>query len=209
MVLLSNVGNSTYAQGPIRVACVGDSITEGSGYPAHLQQMLGRNYTVGNFGVAGSTISPKSTKPYIEQYTFWRAVNFQPDIVVIMLGTNDASTANYNDIEEFQQTYKDIVRQFVELPGNQQIILVDPPPILNNTLHLSNNNLVEGVIPRIEQVGNDLNLTTVNVYDALTNHTEVLGDGVHPNDNGGQLIAEKINQSISFYDVDYYDPGFP
>ena len=38
------------ASEPIRVACVGDSITAVSGYPSDLQSMLGNNYTVGNFG---------------------------------------------------------------------------------------------------------------------------------------------------------------
>lgn len=209
MIFLASMGNTTYAQGPIRVACVGDSITEGSGYPAYLQKMLGKNYTVGNFGVSGSTISQKSLKPYMNQYAFWRAVNFQPDIVIIMLGTNDASTINQKDIDQFNETYRTLITHFMELPGNQQIILVDPPPILNNTLNLSNENLVEEVIPRIEEIGNDLNLTTVNVYEVLTDHYEVLGDGVHPNHDGGQLIAEQINQSISWYEFDYYYPGYP
>ncbi|MEY4378897.1 MAG: hypothetical protein RLZ85_778, partial [Verrucomicrobiota bacterium] len=46
---------------PIKVACVGDSITLGSGaqkgksYPAQLQGLLGDGYQVGNFGVSGRT----------------------------------------------------------------------------------------------------------------------------------------------------------
>jgi acyl-CoA thioesterase I len=209
MMFLASMGNTAYAQGPIRVACVGDSITQGSGYPADLQKILGKDYTVANFGVSGSAVSTKATKPYMNQYEFWRAVNFQPDIVVIMLGTNDANVNTYQDIDNFQNNYKDIINKFQELPGNQQIILVDPPPILNNTLSLSNDNLVQGVIPKIDQVANDLNLTTVNVYQALVNHTEVLGDGVHPSTSGGQLIAEQVNQSINSYDPNYYAPGFP
>ena len=209
MIFLANIGNTAYAQGPIRVACIGDSITEGSGYPADLQKMLGENYTVGNFGVSGSAVSTKAIKPYITQYEFWRAINFQPDIVVIMLGTNDANIDAYQDINHFQENYKSLISKFEELPGNQQIILVEPPPILNNTLSLSNDNLVQGVIPNIDQIANDLNLTTVNVYDALVNHNEVFGDGVHPNLDGGQIIAEQISEGIDFYDPNYYAPGFP
>ena len=48
---------------PLRVACIGDSITEGSGYPDNLRMLLGTNYTVGNFGVSGSTVSLKSVNP--------------------------------------------------------------------------------------------------------------------------------------------------
>lgn len=77
---------------PIRVACVGDSITQGSGYPAKLQVLLGTNYSVGNFGVSGSTVTLNSTKPYMNQTAFEKAQQFQPKVVVIMLGTNDART---------------------------------------------------------------------------------------------------------------------
>ena len=72
--------------GPIRVACVGDSITEITGYPSKLQSMLGENYTVGNFGATGSTVLLKSWKPYMNQPQFENAEAFQPNIVVIMLG---------------------------------------------------------------------------------------------------------------------------
>ena len=49
---------ANYAQDKIKVACVGNSITYGSGvadrevnaYPVKLQGMLGDKYEVGNFG---------------------------------------------------------------------------------------------------------------------------------------------------------------
>ena len=49
---------------PIRVACVGNSITYGTGiedrahdsYPSQLQRMLGERYVVGNFGKPGATL---------------------------------------------------------------------------------------------------------------------------------------------------------
>jgi hypothetical protein len=72
---------------PIRVACVGDSITEGSGYPFQLHMMLGSNYVVANFGVSGSTVSLDSAKPYMNESKFKEALDFNPDIVVIMLQT--------------------------------------------------------------------------------------------------------------------------
>ena len=37
-----------------RVACLGDSITQMTGYPADLQTLLGNSSIVGNFGVSGS-----------------------------------------------------------------------------------------------------------------------------------------------------------
>ena len=97
-VLMAGSGMAVYtvmainsAPHPIRVACVGDSITQGSGYPNKLQTLLGSNFTVRNFGVSGSTVSLNSIKPYMKQTAFRKAEDFDPQIVVIMLGTNDAN----------------------------------------------------------------------------------------------------------------------
>jgi len=55
---------------PIKIACVGDSITQGAGaksgqsYPAQLQALLGDGYKVGNFGVSGRTLLKKGDFPY-------------------------------------------------------------------------------------------------------------------------------------------------
>ncbi len=210
MLLLASLGNTAYAQGPIRVACVGDSITESSGYPAKLQAILGSNYTVANFGISGSAVTQTAPKPYVNQPAFWNALSFQPDIVVIMLGTNDANVNNTQNLSGFQRDYASIVSHFQELPGNQQVIIVDPPPILNNTLNLSADNLVQDVIPQINQVADNLNLTTVNVYDAMANHTNLIGDGVHPNMEGGQIIADQISQAIDNTDwQNNFMPGYP
>ena len=55
---------------PVRVACVGDSITEGAGvrdpnkrYPAQLGVLLGANYDVKNFGVSGTTMLDNGDSP--------------------------------------------------------------------------------------------------------------------------------------------------
>ena len=169
LVYLTNAGSS---QRPIRVACVGDSITEFSGYPDDLQSLLGENYTVGNFGVSGSTVTAESSKPYMNQSAFWNAQYFQPDVVVIMLGTNDASPENYRHIEEFSKTYEKLVNQFETLPGEQDIYLVNPPPIRQNELNLSDTFLTDAIIPRIEQIATGLNLQTVDVHSSLTNYPQ-------------------------------------
>jgi lysophospholipase L1-like esterase len=55
---------------PVRVACIGDSITEGAGtengksYPAQLQNLLGPSWQIGNFGLSGRTLLKKGDFPY-------------------------------------------------------------------------------------------------------------------------------------------------
>jgi lysophospholipase L1-like esterase len=182
----------------IRVACVGDSITEGSGYPAELQQMLGPKYVVESFGVSGSAVSLQSDKPYMAQSAFQEALKFKPNIVVIMLGTNDASTTNYQNIENFDETYTEIVAQFQSLQNTPDLWLAEPPPIFKNTLDLSNENLVEGVIPRIQQVADQLNLPTIDIHTPMVEYDEFFGDGVHPGIVGAVFIANEINSAIQY-----------
>ena len=197
MMLLFGTLNHADAVAPIRVACIGDSITQGSGYPAYLQELLGNNYTVGNFGVSGSAVLWKSEKPYVDQLAYWHAITYQPNIVVVMLGTNDASAKNAQHIDDFTDDYMRLVYQLQSLRSNPQIYLVDPPPIHNNTLNLSDSNLVQTVIPRIEDVAYRMNLTLINMHDALYDHPDYFADGVHPTAEGGELIASTINNVIN------------
>lgn len=181
----------------IRVACIGDSITELSTYPTDLQDLLGCSYYVREFGVTGSTVLNNSLTPYIHQLKFHVAKEFQPAIVVIMLGTNDARNDTYQSIDNFVADYEQVVRQMQELESNPKIFLAKPPPIFENKLFLSNQNLLEGVIPRIEKVANDFDLPIIDIYTPLAGHPEYFVDGVHPNYEGASIIANEIFKALT------------
>ncbi len=179
----------------IRVACIGDSITEISHYPEELQAMLGDGYLVGNFGVTGSTVSNNSKKPYINQTAFQEAKDFQPQIVIIMLGTNDAKWESYRHVGSLPNAFEKLIGEYDALPEDQQIYLVTPPPIYNNSIGLYNTYLEQGVLPGIEQVANDLDLPTIDVNEALSDPDYFI-DGVHPNLDGAEVIASTISEAI-------------
>jgi len=180
----------------IRVACIGDSITEISHYPEELQELLGDGYLVGNFGVSGSAVSNNASKPYINQTAFQQAKDFQPQVVIIMLGTNDAKWENYRHVGNFPSDYKELIREYEALPEEQQIWIVTPPPIYDNVLGLYNTYLEQGVLLGIEQVADDLDLPTIDVNEALAD-PEYFIDGVHPNLDGAEVIASIISDAIS------------
>jgi alpha-L-fucosidase 2 len=193
-VLLCLAG-STQAQHityPIRVACVGDSITEKSGYTAKLATMLGTNYSVGNFGVSGTTVTLESETPYMKESKFYAAESFQPKIVVIMLGTNDARYDYTKYQVNFEEEYGKIISSFKNLNNNPEIILVRCPPIFNNNLFLNETTFSESVIPHIDNVAGNFSLPTVDVYDAFGNHSEYTADGVHPTSEGADIIASQV-----------------
>ena len=190
------IQNQKNSSNTIRIACVGDSITEGSEYPNDLWMLLGKNYTVGNFGHGGTTVSLDTPTSYMSQPTFQEAKDFHPDIVIIMLGTNDALPSFHSYNSSFVDDYTKLINGFQGLVSKPQIWLVLPPPILNNGTGLSTEFFEQNVIPNIEQVANKTSLPTINVYLALANHPECFPDGVHPNSEGSQLIANEVYKAI-------------
>ena len=102
-LLLFALALASFAAEPLRVACVGNSITYGYGlsnpatesYPAQLQTLLGQNYNVRNFGHSGATLLSRGHRPYIQQEAYKNALAFKPDIVVIHLGINDTDPRNW------------------------------------------------------------------------------------------------------------------
>ena len=195
-VTLIAVFPEAFRGSPTRVACFGDSITELSAYPADLQDLLGDSYSVGEFGVSGSTVLIDTSNPYIYTTAFLRGAAFLPNIVVIMLGTNDARADNFQSINNFVADYEQLVREVLALKSNPKIFLVKPPPIFHNDLNLSNARLLDGVIPGIEQVAKDFDLTTIDVYTPLVNQSNYFMDGVHPNNEGASIIASEIYKAI-------------
>ena len=204
--VFGNLGNTPKHANLIRVACIGDSITEGSGYPADLQLMLGPDYEVRNFGVTGSNVLLNSGMPYMNQTAYQTSRGFQPSIVIIMLGTNDARVGTFDSIDSFSTDYRTLISGYKRLLSHPKIWLVTPPPVFDNELNINDTNLEQGVIPRIEQVANELNLPTIDVNTALVSHPEFFGDGVHPSSEGAMLIANEISQDLTFNDVPVATP---
>jgi acyl-CoA thioesterase-1 len=188
--------NSTVKASPIRVACVGDSITAITGYPSDLQSLLGPGYSVGNFGVNGSTVLLNSWKPYMEQSEFQNALNFKPSIVIIMLGTNDDLEMLRPSNASFEEDYIKLVSAFQQLESKPQILIVTPPPIFSNSSDLSVPYFSGVIIPKIEELANKMNLPIIDVYKAFGNHSDYFVDGVHPNSEGAALIASEVYKGI-------------
>jgi len=186
---------------PIKVTCVGDSITQDSEYPLDLQTMLGNNYSVGNFGSRESTVLRISWKPYMNQSEFQGAMDFQPDIVVIMLGTNDGLWMLQSFNESFEEDYAMLIGCFRQLDSNPQILIVKSPPIFSNCSDLSPAFHSETIIHMTEDLASRLNLPIIDVYSTFSDHAEYFDDGVHPNSDGAALIASQVYGAISEPDL--------
>jgi len=181
----------------IRVACVGDSITVGSNYPNDLWMLLGSDYIVGNFGVSSATVSLHTNKPYMKNDMFQKALDFGPDVVILMLGTNDANYENQKYNASFVEDYITLIDEFGALSSKPSIMIVKPPPVFNNGTGISTDFFATIVIPNLEEIASKFNLPVIDVYTFLLDHPEYFSyDGVHPNDQGAQAIAKIVYNAL-------------
>ena len=191
--LIYSDGNKKSSSHIIRVACVGDSLTQSTLYPYDLQDMLGSNYTVGNFGAGSTTVLLNTETPYMNSTPFQNALEFKPDVVIIMLGTNDAqpNLKIYN--ASFVGDYKTLIAAFQALDSKPKIWIVLPPPIFSDQGgKIDPQYFKDTLIPFIKQAANQTNLPTIDVFSALASYPQYFPDGIHPTNEGAKLIAEEI-----------------
>src|SRR3954471_22367166 len=130
---------------PTRVACVGDSITAGSGlknkgveaYPSQLDNMLGDGWAVSNFGVSGATMLNKGDRPYTKQKAYRDALEPEPDVIVIMLGTNDSKPQNWRHKGEVAGDAKTLIAGFAALPSMPKPYIAHPVPVARELYGIS------------------------------------------------------------------------
>jgi acyl-CoA thioesterase I len=188
---------------PVLVACVGDSITFGVGtthgnaYPGQLSRMLGRKYLVANFGVSGATLLKHGDKPYQEQRAFKSVLTFQPDIVVIKLGTNDTKPQNWAHRDEFVADYEDLIHQFAALPSKPRIFICRPAFVPGEGNYGINEKGVLAEIPLLDTVAAAEKVGVIDLHAALQPHPEMLPDRVHPNDQGAAVMARTVYQALT------------
>ena len=199
--------------GQIKVACVGDSITYGHGvrgwrknnYPAKLQELLGNSYHVLNFGHGGRTLSYNGDKPYAESKQYKLSLEYDADIVVFMLGTNDSKSKNWTDPDTFIAEYEKMINSYKENNPDVRIIICTPPAAFypdgkteGKTNFSIQPDVVEQIKTRIITFAFLNGYECIDVYDLTSAHKEWLKkDHVHLNADGAKAIAEIIYKSIT------------
>ena len=190
-----------------RVACVGDSITYGcfiagqpwNGYPRQLGRLLGKEYCVGNFGYTNRTAINTGDFPYTSEKLYERSLEFMPDIVLIMLGTNDTKEINW-DPEKYKKDMGKLINSYRSLGTHPEVYLLLPLPVFSFTAKvrwgIRSNVLEKELIPACRQVAEENNATIINTHDVFTGRKDLFTDGCHPNRKGARLLAETVYEGI-------------
>jgi lysophospholipase L1-like esterase len=188
----------------LRVACVGDSITEGTGlsnpgqdsYPAQLAMMLGQDWEVQNFGKKSATLMKSGSLPYWNTSPFIPSHDFNPDVVVIMLGTNDAKSYNWANNAPFVPDYTELIQSYKNLPSAPIVYICYPPPVYVEVAGITDVRIRNEVIPKIAQVAAANGVEVIDIYNVLSNKKSLFSDGIHPNKEGARQLAEAVYQTI-------------
>ena len=189
----------------IRVACIGDSITYGlmvenrgqNSYPAQLARMLGDKWDVRNFGVSGATMLKAGDKPYWQQKAFAEALVFEPDVVIIKLGTNDTKPVNWKYGHRFTADYKEMIDIFASLPTQPKIWICYPAYIRPGHRAIRGSVAVNEQIPAIKRIADEKGASIIDLHTPLLGKPEMYADKVHPNATGAKILAGTVYQALT------------
>lgn len=189
-----------------RIACVGDSITWGFtivnrrkySYPALLQQRLGDEYEVRNFGYNDAAARFDADTPYVKKNVYQDSLEWNPDVVLLMLGSNDTKRRNW-DPEIFRRDYTRIVKSYLKLPSKPRVILIAPiqifQPMHIPVLGLYSETMENGVRPAIREIASETGLELVDLANLFTD-SKYMMDGVHPQREGAKMLEEAIFKGV-------------
>lgn len=200
---------SEAAEGQIRIACVGDSITYGHGtsswpknsYPSVLQGLLGEAYHVNNYGVSSYAVQDTSDRPYMTLAHYQESLAYAADVVVFMMGSNDAKPENWISADAFREDLLTILDSY----GDAEIVLCTPAAAFfldGQTEGVTNHDIQPLVVEQIaevcRQVAQERGYQLIDIHAFTAEHPEWFAkDGVHPSNEGAAGIAQQVAAALT------------
>lgn len=195
--------------GQIKIACVGNSTTYGYGipgwpvknYPYVLSGLLGEEYHVANFGLSSHCVQTSADKPYRGTDVYAQSISYEADIVILMMGANDAKPENWQGIDAFTLEYQSLVEAYLH-SGNAPMIWlctpVFPHPLADGTVSFGiRQDAMEEITAMIRSLAAEAGYPLLDMYALTAEHREwFLDDGVHPNAAGAAAMAQYIAEHI-------------
>jgi sialate O-acetylesterase len=189
----------------LKVVCLGDSITYGykladpsrDSYPARLQRQAQGSWQVVNLGFNGATVLKKGDIPLTGQSVYTRALRSRPDVVVLLLGTNDVKDVNWRYLHEFEHDYESLLFSLQNLPTHPHVIACSIPPILIDYPNGLNRKRQQKINSLINSVVSRTGIDFLDLFSALAENKSLFVDGIHPNSAGATRIANLVFDKIT------------
>ncbi|TDE14688.1 GDSL-type esterase/lipase family protein [Dyadobacter psychrotolerans] len=208
LVLMCCCGLASAEQKPIRVACIGNSVTFGYGlktpsnesYPVVLQNLLGENYQVKNFGHNGATLLKKGHNPYFKTAVFKKALDFKADVIVVHLGLNDTDPRDWPDFKnDFESDYAWLLDTLKQENPSAKIFVCKLTPIFSGHPRFKSgtrewHRQIQQLIPGIA-MANGAEL--IDLHTKVKCRPDLFNDSIHPDKEGAGIIAETIYQHLT------------
>jgi len=186
------------------VACVGDSLTIGTGsaepwsdsYPARLMSEQGTlSLSTYSFGVYGSTVENDLPWSYTFTHCFRNSLRCDADVFLIMLGSNDVNSPTRE--QNFVNDYRTLLQYYCDLPQQPEVIVVLPPDLYftQDFLQAANEN-ISSVRETERSIAKELGLSVIDLssLDELETHCV---DGGHFDTEGYAMIADYIYNRLT------------
>ncbi|MGI6265208.1 MAG: discoidin domain-containing protein, partial [Acutalibacteraceae bacterium] len=197
----------THENPKVKVACVGDSITAGVGatgastnYVGRLQKLLGSSYIVNNFGNSGKTLLKNAAggNDYVLTNTYTESLAFEPDVVTIMLGTNDSKDENWNTLSgNYEQELRDLINVYRDLPSHPIVILATSPTAYNRNWNINDTVITGQIAPIQRRVSQEMGCPLIETNANTKGMADKFADGIHPNDAGYEILAGLFADGIT------------
>lgn len=206
-VLIYSCGEQVlYAQ--TKVACIGNSVSYGYGienreencYPAQLQELLGEEFEVVNFGLNGATLLKNGHRPYIQNRIFQEALDCNPDWIIIHLGLNDTDPRNWPRFrKEFTKDYSALIDTFRNLPSKPKIWICKMTPIFHGHPRFKSGtrDWFWQIQEKIEVVATGKNTGVIDLHTPLYVRPDLFPDNLHPDQKGAAIIAQTVYAEIT------------
>ncbi len=205
LLALGVLGLAIPLSAQVRVVNSGDSITAGAGastperaYSSVLANLLGSGYVVLREGTGGSTLLSNGQPSFIDTPTFAASMAANPNIVTILLGTNDSKAINRAHLGDFVRDYVSLIDRYRSLPAAPQVFLALPPPAIElGASDISGAAVASEIIPLVFEAARQRNLRVIDLNTPLADSFQTYSaDGVHPNDEGHRIIATQMRDAI-------------
>lgn len=173
----------TLVQKGVKVLWMGDSITQGFGplrsgetYVSVANRLL--NYDILNQGIGGYVY---------DKNVLMRMNDYQPDKIIISMGTNQFGTETMKDIEEYYERLKEVY-------GDTPVLCITP--IWRGDVPGGEPTLIKFCQKTKEICEKYTNITVVDGFKLVPHLSEYFLDDLHPNCPGCEIYGRNLVEEI-------------